>query len=387
MKKLTAVFLTVSFLIFTFSGCSSIEIVELNERLIIEAIGIDYKDGKYRVTIEGLDSFSAGSESNSISAPKLTKCYLFQGDTIGMAMNSISVVTGQIPLFSQARILLVGMDTAKEKLSEVLDFFRREYTTRTDILFAVAEKTAEETVSADFGSNVSAGNILEAALSSWKHTGRSCYMPLYKFLGSISGRTDNAYCPLVSIKDNSFSDTKEINLSGTVIFAKNGNATVISPEETLALMILSDRIENGDLTVTTDKGTSTLEIISCNTKKSLEIKNGKAVFNIKTGLSCDIPEFQAQSFRGLSKNDTEKLSEKAAQTVAGLMTECLSDIFYSKNYDIFHFGRAVSLKDNNFLKNNLNMNKSLSEFTQFNITVTVSIRRIGKITLQEEDSQ
>lgn len=387
MKKLTAVFLIISLFTLTFSGCSEIEIVELNERLIIEAIGIDYSDGIYRVTIEGLDSFSAGSESNSISAPKLTKCYLFQGETIGMAMNSISVVTGQIPLFSQARILLVGSETAKEKLSEVLDFFRREYTTRTDILFAVAEKTAEETVSANFGNNVSAGNVLEAALSSWKHTGRSCYMPLYKFLGNISGQTDNAFCPLIGIKDNGFNDTKEVNLSGTVIFGKDGKVAVISPEKTLSLMIINNQIENGDLTVLTDQGTATLEIIDCKTTKKLNIENGKAVFNIKTELSCDIPEFQSESFRGLSKNDTEKLSGKAAEAIGILIAENLSEIFYGKNYDIFHFGRALALKNNQFLVNNLNMHKNLPDFTQFNLTVKVSIRRIGKIILEEENNK
>lgn len=387
MKKLTAFFLSATFFMLSLSACSNVEIVELNERLIIEAIGIDFSDGKYRVTIEGLDSFSAGSESNSISAPALTKCYLFQGETIGMAMNSISVITGQIPLFSQARILLVGMDTAKEKLSEVLDFFRREYTTRTDILFAVAEKTAQETVSADFGKNVSAGNVLEAALSSWKYTGRSCYMPLYKFLGSISGQTDNAFCPLVGIKDNSFGDTKEINLSGTVIFGKDGQTTVISPEDTLSLMIINNNIKNGDLTAETDKGTATLEIIDCKTKKKLNITDGKAVFDITTVLSCDIPEFQSESFGGLTKNDTEKLSEIAAETIGKMISANIDKIFYDKNYDIFHFNRAISLKDHSFLISRLNMNDTISDFTQFNISVTVSIRRIGKITLEEENSK
>ena len=79
MKNRLIAIITLIFSFIVTSGCSSIEIVELNERLIIEAIGIDYNDGVYNITIEGLDSFSSGSESSSISAPSLTKCFMFQG--------------------------------------------------------------------------------------------------------------------------------------------------------------------------------------------------------------------------------------------------------------------------------------------------------------------
>ena len=43
IKKIFAIFLML--LSVLLSSCNEIEIVELNERLIIEAIGIDYEDG------------------------------------------------------------------------------------------------------------------------------------------------------------------------------------------------------------------------------------------------------------------------------------------------------------------------------------------------------
>ncbi len=387
MKRLILIILIISLLTVNLSSCGEIEIVELNERLIIEAVGIDWSDGIYNVTIEGLDSFSAGSENSSISAPSLTKCYQFQGETIGMAMNSISVVTGQIPLFSQARILLVGLETAKEKLSEVLDFFRREYTTRTDILFAVAEKKAADTVAADFGKNISAGNVLEAAVASFEHTGRSCYTPLYMFLNSVMGETDSAYCPVIGIKDNNFSETKEVQLSGTVVFGKDGSAEILSQEETLGLMIATDKINNGDFTVKTEKGTATLEIIECKTKTKMEINGPSARFIIDSKLSCDIPEFQSRNFSGLSKDDTEKLSSQAAKEITGIIASSVQRTLYDKNFDIFHLGRAIALKDSNFLNNKLQNGAKLAEFITCEISVSVSIRRIGKIVLDEDNSQ
>ena len=382
MKKLTA-FIMILTLIFL-TSCSNIEIVELNERLIIEAIGIDYIDGLYKVTIEGLDSFSAGTDSNSISAPSLTKCYLFEGETIGMAMNSISVITGQIPLFSQARILILGFSAATERLSEILDFFRREYTTRTDILFAVAKNTASEVVSADFGQNISAGNILQAAILSYKHTGRNTYTPLYRFLNSVMGETDSSYCPVIDIKDNEYSDGKEVSLSGTAVFGKDESATIISPELTLGLMIISDEIRNGDITVSTEKGKATIEIIDCKTNIRTKTEDERAKITIKVKMRCDIPEFQSEHFRGLSKSDTETIAEASAKKISGLLSDTLNEVFYEKNYDAFGIGRRINLKDNGFYTEIMNKGTRLCDITEINIETNVEIRRIGKIILAEE---
>ncbi len=382
MKKIIAAILALS-LIFLCS-CSEIEIVELSERLIIEAIGIDFEDGVYKVTVEGLDSFSAGSESSSISAPSLTKCYLFEGETIGMAMNSISVITGQIPLFSQTRILILGYETAKTRLSEVLDFFRREYTTRTDILFAVASSTAAEVVSADFGKNVSAGSVLHAAVSSYKHTGRSTYTPLYRFLNSVMGQTDCAYCPVIDIADNEYSESKQVLLSGTAVFGKNGDTVILTPEQTLGLNIIINGTENADLTAETDKGTATLEIIDSTAKLSLSIDSGRARFTLKVMLRCDIPEFQAEHFRGLSKSDTEDIALNAAEKLTKIMTDCIEATLYSKNYDVFALGRRINLKDNGFYTGIINNEIPLSELCDVEIETTVEIRRIGKIILDKD---
>lgn len=382
MKKATAIILVLTLIMLT--SCSNIEIVELNERLIIEAIGIDYENGTYKVTIEGLDSFSAGTDSNSISAPSLTKRYLFEGETIGMAMNSISVITGQIPLFSQARILILGFWAATEKLSEILDFFMREYTTRTDILFAVAENTASEVVSADFGKNISAGNILQAAVLSSKHTGRNTHTPLYRFLNSVMGETDSSYCPVIGIKDNVYKNGKEVDLIGTAVFGKDESTIVISPEQTLGLMLISGEIRNGDITVKTEKGTATIEIIDSKTRIKTDFTEETAYFTLKLKVRCDIPEFQSEHFRGLSKSDTELIAKASAEKLSAILTDTLNKVFYENNYDAFGIGRRINLKNHDFYTSVINNNIPLKDVVKFNIEAQTEIRRIGKIILAEE---
>lgn len=381
LKSLIALLLC-SVITFSFFSCSEIEIVELNERLIIESIGIDEENGKYKITIEGLDSFTAGSDSNSISGEALTKCYLFEGDTIGMAMNSISVVTGQIPLFSQARVLVIGKKTADNKLSEVLDFFRREYTTRTDILIAVAEEKASDIISADYGKNVSAGNILEAALSSYEHTGISAYTHLYRFFNSVMDEADAAYCPLIAVKENVYTKKAEITIKGTRIIGKKKSIT-ISPELTLALMLINNKTENGEMPLYTEKGVCTLEIIESKTKIRTDIKNKNVIFYIYSDIRCDIPEYQTSSFSGLTKEDTEKIALLASEKIAGLMYQVLDTAYFTDNLDIFAFGRRINIKNNALYNELISTENSIPGNVICNITVNTSIRRIGKVVLKQ----
>ncbi len=383
MKHILIKTISVLLIFVLMTGCSSVEIIELNERLIIEAIGIDYKNGYYNVTIEGLDSFSAGSDTNSISAPSLTKCFSFKGETIGMAMNSISVITGQIPLFSQARVLILGLETAESKLSEVLDFFRREYTTRTDILIAIAKETAESVVAADYGENVSAGNIIEAALESSRYTGTCSYMPLYRFISSVLSKADSPYCPLISTKTNPFTDKKEIYPEGTVILKKD-ESVFLTPEETLSLNVINKRIQNGDITVQTKDGLCTLEIIDCKTKKRCTILKEKAIIDIEVNLRCDIPEYQSESFSGLSKKEIEEIAELAAEKIAVLLSDTVNKVYFSLNTDIFNFGRMMNLKNNEFFTQSYLNQRTIDSTEKCNISVSLSIRRIGKIIIAED---
>ncbi len=379
--RYTALCLCIIFL----SSCSNIEIIELNERLIIEAIGIDYEDNMYKVTIEGLDSFTAGSDSNSISSGKLTKCHIFTGETIGMAMNSISRITGQTPLFSQARVLIIGMDTAKSKLSQVLDFFRREYTTRTDILIAVSEKSASETVSADFGENVSAGNIFEAALSSYRYTGKCTYTPLYRFLNSLMGETDSAFCPVIAIKDNDFSDKKEAELPGTAIFRKDGSIFTISDEETLALNLINNKIKNGDITVNNAKGICTFEIIDSKTKTKIKTDNSKAYISVNIRLKCDIPEFQTEDFSGLSKEDISIIEKEAENKISRMCESLAYKILHKEHCDTFNLGRKINLTNHDFYTENIKKGEIPDDLISLNISTDVQVRRIGKVILEKDE--
>ena len=171
-------------------SCSFVEIVEIDDRLIVTALGIDVTDDGYEVTVQALNPSGEASGSSasqgSSGAAQTTQNFCFSGETVGDALIQIYTKTGFKPLYSQARILVLGKRAAEEKLSQTLDFFLREYATRTDILLAVSLSNAKEVVAASFGDSVIGAKELENAIKSGEYTSKSVTVPLYKFINLIS---------------------------------------------------------------------------------------------------------------------------------------------------------------------------------------------------------
>lgn len=365
-------------------SCSFVEIVEIDDRLIITALGIDVTDEGYEVTVQALNTSSGASENSSSQgssgASQATQHFSVSGETVGDALLQIYTKTGFKPLYSQARILVLGKRAAQEKLSQSLDFFLREYATRTDILLAVSLSTAKEVVSASFGDSSIGAKELENAVKSGEYTSKSVTVPLYKFINLISGETDCAYCPVIGIEKNEFSENMIAFVYGTALFYDNTLQTVINDEDTLGLMLLTNQAGGASIPVETPNGTYTLGIVSGKTKLKPTISEDKALFNIGTTLRCDIVEYENADFSVISEEDIEIIKKNALEIIGKRLKQTLKISFFANNCDICRFGKILMLKDTDFYNKYISQG-DFADKIQYSLDIKISVRRVGKESL------
>lgn len=374
--------LVLTVLILILCACSFVEIVEIDDRLIITALGIDVTDEGYEVTVQALNTSSGGSgnSSSQSSGSQATQHFSVSGKTVGDALLQIYTKTGFKPLYSQARILVLGKRAAEEKLSQSIDFFLREYATRTDILLAVSLSTAKEVVSASFGDSVIGAKELENAVKSGEYTSKSVTVPLYKFINLISGETDCAYCPVIGVEKNEFSDNMIAFVYGTALFYNNTLQTVINDEDTLGLMLLTNLAGGASIPVETQGGTYTLGIVSGKTKIKPTIKENTALFDITTTLKCDIVEYKNADFSVISEEDIEIIKKNALEIIGKRLEQTLKISFYANNCDICRFGKILMLKDTDFYNKYISRG-NFADKIQYSLDIEISVRRVGKESL------
>ncbi len=131
----TASLLLLTLMLFLFPGCGSIQ---LNQRIIIQGIGIDRNADRYQLTFITLDTEKADSENSS-------KLLYAEGMTPEQAIGSLETERGKRALFSQCLFIMLNPEATahlRESLAYCADL--RDIQNSTNLM--TAEDTAERTI-------------------------------------------------------------------------------------------------------------------------------------------------------------------------------------------------------------------------------------------------
>ncbi|MBQ6066431.1 MAG: hypothetical protein IJK89_06380 [Clostridia bacterium] len=387
MKKLLSFFFALSLPLL--SGCSFRRPPELSERLIIEAIGVDKTETGFAVTVQSLNDLAVGADEGTPEGG-VTKCCTLYGTTVAEALASVSEETGLSPLYSQARLLVLGYETARDALPEALDFFLRGQNTRADIAVAVAARSAAEIAAADFGKDRVGADVLTDMLEAGEENGTAIGVPLYRFMDLLLSETDAAYCPLLAVKEETASDGEGAECIGTVLFDGTIIRTSLTKEETFPLRILTEQLNGATFAVLSDHVACTLRVTRKNTKIRVLKTPENARFCLQIDVKCDITDL---SFRGdpeflpLDPDLVRAVSDAASRLLTERISGTLGRCFYENGCDVCRFRQRLRLRYPTLYRALAAQGRLSPADLPCEIECRVSIRRTGKEVLREGDRQ
>ncbi len=368
-----------AFAVLFLQSCGWPQGVELGKRLIVEAVGIDLENGLYAVTLQALDT-AAGGNSDTDKGGSHTRIYRFTGKTVGEALAKAPAATGLTPLYSQARLVVLGRKLAETDAAAPLDFFRREYNTRSDVLLAVGEPDAADIVRADLGSGVPDAVILEDAVLCGSENGACCKVKLFRFMNLLYSPTDTAYCPLVRLKNAPDGSFLEPDVCETAFFTETRLSFTSAPEITRGLLFLSGKTKKAFLTVKGKEGAYTLETIRVKPELRLRRKNGSITCGIQMKAVCDITEFSAQGIKKLGEAQAADARAAGKRFLTALLRDAFGFFYYDHRADVCRLQRLAQLrfpgKTKAFRENVFSRKAGITD-----IRVTLTIRRTGKESL------
>ena len=143
MIRAVAIMLTLTVTI-TLVGCVSY--VDLSDRAIVQAIGIDYLPDKkvYRISVQYFNQSSEGGQNQIDKTQDNVLKSVGEGESIFAAAKNASMLTGKDLLLSENRLIIIGKELRKYKLGDTLEFFVGNYHSHPQAYVAAAEDTAEE---------------------------------------------------------------------------------------------------------------------------------------------------------------------------------------------------------------------------------------------------
>ena len=111
----------------TLVGCVSY--VDLSDRAIVQAIGIDYLPDKkvYRISMQYFNQSSEGGQNQIDKTQDNVLKSVGEGESIFAAAKNASMLTGKDLLLSENRLIIIGKELRKYKLCDTLEFFVGNY--------------------------------------------------------------------------------------------------------------------------------------------------------------------------------------------------------------------------------------------------------------------
>ena len=306
--------------VLTFSGCMSR--AELNEKIIIEGIGIDKEDDKYILTamVLNIESAEEALPPNVVSA---------SGNSVAECFDNISRNTGRQVMLSSNRFIAMNKEAAKIA-DEVLSYFNNSFEARPDALIYVTEgNTANILSNEKILDTMTAEDIAMIGGDYSDGTVKACEYKEYK-------ASDNSGIYDVSVPILMLDESKtRLIPDGAALFRKGKMSGILSINESVILNILSDNINGAVISLDDDKSTP-IKISSAKSENNLSYINNVFIYSKNLAVSVELP--QGDNFNNLQN---KKLLEQVEKFLKRSCSETAEKAIKTYSSDVLRIGKKA----------------------------------------------
>ncbi len=389
MKKLKRIFSVLLLCVFSLSCFSSCEKAgtELSDLMIIQGIGVDYEKGNFIVTVEILNNEQSGTPGGDSSSEDKTKIYSMQGETVADALRLLTTKSGNLPLFAHNRVIIINENLNEKTISDVLEFFLRNYDSRASQLLCVSKgQKAEKLIRAKLLKDTVKSEILENLLT---ESHKKSLIPQVRIIDAANALQNKAISlcvPAVTLKKNG--ENEDYELSGCAVYDRNGRVSMfLTKNESEGLGFLNNDVKDGFLTEDLPNGEkATFLINKSKTKYEIETKNGNLIYHLTVDFSCDVDEIGVGERAYPDKVIMKDLKNTVEKAVASRMNATLDALKKEKGGDCIAFCKILELKKPQLYKTVEDNWQNIFSNIQTTVEVNVTIRRVGEETLKTNES-
>ncbi len=359
MGKKMGLFLVIA-LLFLCSGC--VPSVELNERAIVQAIGVDSVKGGYRVSLQIFSPGGGDGPTEIDAGQQNAKMITAEGKTISDAIQQATLEQGRQIFYGHNRLLVIGESTVKKGISNILPFFNSGYQSRPSINVMAAEGTAEGILSANIQQGIIPAESLEKMVENYSENGSVMQTKLMDVITSFYNESRCVTLPKVALtgantdKDSSEGDDQQIEKSHLVmikgsVVLKNGIwAGNLDEDQTRGLVWMSDNVKETLLVIPYRKSKNketeqvSLNIYNSRTKITPEIRNGKMLFRVTVHAVGKINEMSLNTQFSFYEDDLIQIEQAAERTIQNQCESAFSRVALNYHADVLNFGARIRQK-------------------------------------------
>ena len=287
---------------FFITGCY--DYIEINNLSFISALGIDYEDEKYKLTVEAISNSSDDKESLTGKGFTVDAT----GKTLAKAFNNISLDISKIPYYNHLKVVVVSKEVAQNHMQEIFEYLTRNPKIRKEFFLVISEDYSPKEILNSRSDNVPivGQEIVKIIENNPKEFNASYNLTYQDMLADILNPYVDAKATVITKKD------ENISIKGIGIFKDYKYLKVLSTKNSAYLNLLINQKSNVTLAKNYKDKNVTIKLGS--TKVRYSFKNNKVIINVSADgeIIENMPNFDLLSQKTYTKlnKDFSKILKK-----------------------------------------------------------------------------
>ena len=332
-------------IIFLLTGCYNKH--ELNDIAIVTATEIDKNNDNYIITAEIINPESPDKTTTTASPFVI---YEGTGKTLDEAYRQINKQSSRYLYADHIQIMIISETIAKDNIKEILDFYLRKPTVRTEFKVLIGKNKNILSVTTPIN-KISSSSILESLKSDTKYIGISNLVTFNDMTNMIINLNTELILPSIRIENDNEETDKLENIEETkpnskytldtlAIFKNNKLIGYLTKNESITYNIIKNNIENTIITYSCNNTDyMSIEILSSNSK--IIPKDDHIDININLKGTINETNCPLISINKLENNISNYLNNEIHYNIDSIRNNYNSDIFgfideiYKHNYKYY----------------------------------------------------
>ncbi|MGN0601741.1 MAG: Ger(x)C family spore germination protein, partial [Oscillospiraceae bacterium] len=331
--------------------------IEITDRALIHAVGIDKDESGYTVTLQVFKSGGAGSDTQIDPSKPNTRIISNTAKTFNEAMDLCENQLGSYLFIGHNQVIVLGSDTDFSQPEELLKYFISNKDSFLGVDIVLAEKTAKEILDVQISTRAITTENFKETIKMYRDKGAVIPSDMVTFLNECMKPDKSACLPVVSVKSEDKSPSEnnqqgeqsqqsqqgeeqsgensiyEIKESAVISGGKIVGA--ITPQEAQSINLMTNKTKYSMAAVEYNGTQLGLNLQKRDSDSKLISDNGKLIYDVNISVKALIDN------NSYTEADKKNIAEVVEETLTKQCYDVYDKTIKEYNADLFDLYRMT----------------------------------------------
>ncbi|MBQ8614104.1 MAG: Ger(x)C family spore germination protein [Ruminiclostridium sp.] len=302
-------------------ACGCIPHTELDDQGIATAVGIDFSDGEYEVTVQYFNMEGMGGNAPVDPTKSNVINVSGKGDSVSVALESASAKCGRSFMYGITTLIVLGREAAEQDILKTLSFAESYYESNPSVLVAAAEEKAADILGVKFKEGMVSVERLEKLIRNAEEKGLCSAVTVIDLLADQHRPFAATALPVLKTADtgsDASDDGKDVLISGGMLIADRKNAGELTLSDLSALQLLNPDPVNTAVSADMDGEKVNVTVYDISTDIDHDFEEGRLVLDIDIRANGRYTDSQLE-------NKDASFSEAVEKVCGGILKERVTE--------------------------------------------------------------